>query len=114
MSLSSLLFPPQPVYFYKQIYVPALAPDQLQMYDEENTLRHYRKFIPFTNIQIVNTSEADIEILLDYSREKRLIVLAGGTKALRNQPFRCWSVKNLDDVITTTATDINIELETIR
>lgn len=114
MSLSSLLFPPNPIFFFREIDVPALAVGQTVMYDEEVALRDCRKFTPFSNIQVVNTSECDIDILLDYNPNRKLIVLGGGTKALRNQPFSCFSIKNTDAVIATTAGQVFIELETIR
>lgn len=114
MSLKSFLFPPPPVYFLQQITIPALVAGKLIDYDQENTLRHYRKFMPFSNIQLVNTSEVNVEIVLDYSTIRKLLVLAGGTKALRNQPFSSFSVQNKDAAVATAAGDIMIELETIR
>lgn len=114
MGLRSFLFPEPPVFFLQQITVPALAAGELKDYDQENTLRHYRKFMPFSNIQLVNTSPVDVEVVLDYSTIRKLLVLAGGTKALRNQPFSSFSVKNKDTSVATADGDIMIELETIR
>lgn len=114
MGLLSFLFPSNPVFFLQQISVPVLAAGAMKDYDQENTLRHYRKFMPFTNIQVVNTSTVDIEVVLDYSTIRKVLVLAGGTKALRNQPFSSFSVKNVDALAATLADDVMIELETIR
>jgi hypothetical protein len=114
MSLQSFLFPEPPVSFLQQISVPALAAGEIKDYDQENTLRHYRKFMPFSNIQLVNTSAVDVEVVLDYSTIRKLLVLAGGTKALRNQPFSSFSVKNKDVSVATAAGELMIELETIR
>jgi hypothetical protein len=114
MSLSSILYPPKPIYFFKEIDVPALAAGQTIMYDEEVALRVYRRFTPFSNIQVVNTSACNLDILLDYNPGRKLIVLAEGTKALRNQPFNCFSIKNTDGAIATAADEVFIELETIR
>lgn len=113
MGLFNVFFP-KPVFFFKEISVPALAPGQVIMYDEEVALRNCRKFIPFSNMQLVNTSTVNLEMLLDYSPDRKLIILAGGTKALRNQPFNCFSVKNLDSTVATIVGDVFIELETIR
>ncbi len=114
MSLYSLLYPSEPLYFFKEISVPALSAGALILYDSEVALRTMRKFTPFSNIQLVNTSTVDLEVILDYNPNKKLIVLAGGTKALRNQPFYSFSIKNMDSVVATTANEVIIELETIR
>lgn len=114
MSLSSLFFPSKPIFFFKLISVPVLAAGGMKMYDEETALRPYRKFTPFSNIQMINTSPVNIEVLLDYNPDRKLIVLAGGTKALRNQPFYCFSIKNTDVAVATAADEVIIELETIR
>ena len=114
LNFKNLLFPPKPIYFYKCFEVPALEPQASIEYDRENTLRHFRKFMPFTNMQIVNTSDCEMEMILDYSQAKKLIILAGGTKALRNQPFSSWILKNNDDTLSTEAGQVIVELETIR
>lgn len=114
MSLTSILFPQKPMFFFKEISVPALAAGEMKMYDEEIALRNYRKFTPFSNMQLVNTSQCNLEMLLDYSPDRKLIILAGGTKALRNQPFYSFSIKNTDALVATTAEQVFIELETIR
>lgn len=114
MSLLSFLFPKPGVFFFRTILVPALTPGQLVLYDSETALRVFRKFSPYSNIQVVNTSTAAIELLLDYNPDRKLIVLAGGTKALRNQPFDSFSVKNTDAAISISASAVFIELETIR
>jgi len=102
------------IFFFKEISVPALSAGAMILYDEEVTLKKYRKFTPFSNIQVVNTSNANLEIILDYNPDKKLIVLSGGTKALRNQPFRAFSIKNTDVSVSTITDDVIIELETIR
>jgi len=114
MSLSSLLFPKPGIFFFQTILVPGLTPGQMVLYDAETALRPFRKFSPFSNIQVVNTSTAAIELILDYNPDRKLIVLAGGTKALRNQPIRSFSVKNTDAIISIPASGVFIELETIR
>lgn len=114
LSLSSFLFPPSPIYFLKRIDVPALAAGAVKEYDAENTLRKYRLFMPFTNFQIVNDSAAELEFVLDYSDNKRIKVLSGGVKAVRNQPFNSFVIKNISAAIATEGDDITIELETIR
>lgn len=114
MSLKTLLFPPKPIYFFREISVPQLIPGQIMIYDEETTLRNFRKFTPYTNIQMVNTSQCIVEFLLDYNPSRKLIVLGGGTKALRNQPFYSFSIRNTDTTITILAGEVFIELETIR
>jgi hypothetical protein len=110
----SLLNPKKQIFFFREIDVPALAPGQLINYDTEIALKTCRKFLPFSNMQVVNSSLCKIEMILDYNPLRKLIILGGGTKALRNQPFNCFSLKNKDATITTEATDIVIELETIR
>lgn len=114
MSLRSFLFPPPPVFFLKRIDVPALAAGAVKEYDAENTLRACRKYLPFTNFQIVNDSAAEVEFTLDYSTNKRIKVLSGGVKAVRNQPFYSFVIKNISAAIATEGDDITIELETIR
>jgi hypothetical protein len=114
LSLYSLLFPPNPIFFFREISVPALAAGQTVIYDEETALRNYRKFTPFSNMQLINTSQCNLEMLLDYFPDRKLIILAGGTKALRNQPFNSFSIKNTDPAVATTADEVFIELETIR
>ncbi len=114
MGLLSFLFPPPPVYFLKRIDVPALNAGAVKEYDAENTLRKYRQFMPFSNFQIVNDSAAELEFTLDYSENKRIKVLSGGVKAVRNQPFSCFTIKNLSAAIATEGDDVTIELETIR
>ena len=114
MGLRSFLFPASPIYFLKRIDVLALAAGAVQEYDAENTLRACRKFMPFTNFQIVNDSAAEVEFTLDYSTNKRIKVLSGGVKAVRNQPFNSFVIKNISSSIATEADDITIELETIR
>lgn len=113
MSLQSLLFPPKPVYFFRRISLPALTAGSCITYDLDGYLRTCRKFVPFSNFQLVNDSETELEILLDFSPNKKLRCLGKGTKAIRNQPFNSFIIYNVGTVDTGTD-DIQIELETIR
>ena len=113
MSLYTWFFPPQPITFFRRISLPIIVAGQSITYDVDNLLRTYRLFIPFTNFQIVNDSETELEIILDYSLNKKLRCLAKGTKAIRGQPFNSFSINNVG-TIDTAADDIQIELETLR
>ncbi len=90
-----------PAKFLYTINIPALTPGQLILYDEENTLRNQRKFQPFKAMHVDNTStNCNLEVMYDYSPQKKITVFANGTKDVDSQPFRSFSVKNTHGTIT--------------
>lgn len=113
MSIQSLLFPKPPIYFLQYIELPAQTATEVLTYDLDGLLKHYRRFSPFTNFQLVNNSSIEFEVRFDYSVNKRIKILGGAVKAVKNQPFNSFQILNLSGV-TSEAGKVTIELETIR
>ncbi|MDD5614887.1 MAG: hypothetical protein PHH85_01645 [Candidatus Methanoperedens sp.] len=95
MDLLNLLRKPPPPPFFQIFYVPALAAGATKDYDAENTLRAYRKFAPFVNAQVINTSSVNIEVSFDYNANRKIFSAAGGAPGTHNQPFWSFQVKNI-------------------
>lgn len=101
-----------PAKFLYTITVPALVAGQLILYDEETTFRNQRKFQPFKAMHVDNTStNCNVEIMYDYSPQKKITVFANGTKDVDSQPFRAFSVKNTHASITLAAGECIILIE---
>ena len=113
--LNNFLSPPTPINFFKQIIPAAMIAGSQIDYDEENTMRNYRKYIPYSSLQVVNrSSSVNVEVWFDYDVRRKLLVLSGGTKAIKNQPFRSFIVKNTHATDTLAENELILELETIR
>ena len=104
----------QPVHFFKRIDVPAIAAGALKEYDRENTLRHFRKFAPYSNFHLVNDSQVSLDIVFDYNPDRSIKVIAGGTGDSKNQPFSSFTIENLDAATSTDAGEVFLQIETIR
>jgi hypothetical protein len=99
-------------YFLNTISVPGLIAGQMTMYAEETTLRNMRNYIPFRAMHVTNISATNnIEIMFDYSPDRKMICLSNGIKNIADQPFSSFSVRNIG-ATATIDTDIVVELET--
>lgn len=99
--------------FLQTITVPALTAGQLKLYDEEVTLRNFRNYIPFRSMHVVNSNlTCNVEIMFDYQPERKIICLFNGIEDIKEQPFRAFSVKNLNAINAIAAGDVILQLET--
>ncbi len=101
--------PPKPIRL--KFDVPAIAASGAQNYDEENVLRHYRRFQPFNFMFIRNMSAVNITVRLDYSPLKELEAISKGEATSSTIPFRSFNILNQSAVTGINADEITIWIE---
>ncbi len=101
--------PPKPIRL--KFDVPAIAASGAYNYDEENVLRHYRRFQPFNFMFVRNMSSVNVTVRLDYSPKKELEAISKGEATSSTIPFSSFAVINQSDATAIAADEVTIWIE---
>ena len=99
--------------FRHKFSVPAIPAGSLIVYDEENTLRHYRKFIPFTFLFVQNMSSVGIYVTCDYNQNNQMDIPSKGNQTFSSVPFRSFSIENQSSETAILSGEIDVWVEHI-
>ncbi len=99
--------------FRHKFSVPAIAAGGLKVYDEENTLRHYRHFIPFSFMFVQNMSSVPIFVRCDYNQYNQMDIPSKGNQTFSSVPFRSFEIINQSTETAILDGEIDIWVERI-
>ncbi len=98
--------------FRHKFDIPAIPANSSIDYDEENALRHYRKYTPFEFIFVRNLSATTVTVYLNYNENIGITAISMGEATSKAIPFSSFQIYN-ETAININNNEITVWVEKI-